>query len=523
MTEDSDSNEQVSDSEASIRERLGSSRRTFMKGASAAAGGAALGSTSGAAGGSDGETEDEDGSNGGNGGPTNVILYIGDGQGMPHISAARYLKAYREDAEEFPLNVTDTPLHLDRHEAHGSVTTFPNDPEQFVADSAATATSIGSNCPDCAASATEVSAGVKTYNGAIGGIIENGEFVHTRSVLEEARDMGYATGLVSTSRMTHATPAAFAAHVPDRGMEDEIARQYIEESDVDVLFGGARQYFMPESREDDDLDLINAAQGKGYEYVEDANGLNSLSEAPALGLFSEESHMSYYVDRKNGKTDEPGLPDMAEKAINLLEAEGGDTGFFMMVESARIDHASHANDPAVVQEQLEADETVGTLLDYAEEHEDTLVISTADHECGGLSLGVDGPYQVNFDVLDELDASNEVLDPAIEEIPSQVSGSDAEVASVSLQEEAVEVFTELTGIDDVTESEAQELRSFYRQPREIINERARIGWNSMGHTGEDIPTYAHGPGADFFDGANDNTDIAQVMFEAIGAEASNSE
>ena len=194
----------------------------------------------------------------------------------------------------------------------------------------------------------------------------------------------------------------------------------------------------------------------------------------------------------------------------------------MMVESARIDHASHANDPAVVQEQLEADRLVGTLLDYADEHENTLVISTADHECGGLSLGVDGPYQVNFDVLDELDASNEVMEPAIEEVPSNVSGTDAEVASMSLQEQVVEVFTEFTGIEDVTESEAQELRSFYRQPREIINERARIGWNSMGHTGEDVPAYAHGPGADFFDGANDNTDVAQVMFEAIGAETSDS-
>lgn len=463
-------------------------RRTFLKGSSAAAGIAALG-MEGTKPANANDTDETDDENDGDDGPTNVVLFIGDGQGRAQLDLGRYLKAYREDSETFPLNVADATYNLDRHDAHGSATTFPDDPEEFVADSASTATAIAT--------------GHKTYNGAIGGVENDaGEFVPKRTVLEEARDMGYAVGLVTTARMTHATPASFASHVPDRDEEEEIAKQYVRDGGVDVLFGGARSYFLPDGRETDDADLVAEAKRNGYRYLTTESELESLDSAPALGLFSESDHLNYTLDRQDGDdTTQPGLGAMAEKAIDLLEARGGRKGFFLMVEAGRIDHAGHANYPVVAHEQLEADDVVGRLLDYAEDsHGETSVITTADHETGGLSLGSGGPYDVNFDVLDGLEASTDALVPLVEEAESR-----EEVSSI-MQEEA--------GID-LLDTELDELRAYNTPVAEILNHRIRLGWTSTGHTAENVPTFATGPNAEFFDGTVDNTDIAGAIRERL--------
>ena len=471
-------------------------RRTFLKGSSAAAGIAALGmeGTKPANANDADETDDHDGDGGNDGdnGPTNVILFVGDGQGRAQLDLGRYLKAYREDSEEFPLNAADVTYNVDRHDAHGSAMTYPDDPEEFVADSAATATAM--------------STGHKTYNGAIGGVESDaGEFVSKRTVMEEARDMGYAVGMVTTARMTHATPASFASHVPDRGEEEEIAKQYVRDSAVDVLFGGARSYFLPDSRETDDENLVAEAKRNGYEYATTASDLESLDSAPALGLFSESDHLSYVLDRGEGDdSTQPGLAAMTEKAVDLLEARGGRKGFFLLVESARIDHAGHANYPVIAHEQLEADAVIGQLLDYAaNSHGETSIITTADHETGGLSLGTGGPYDVNFDVLDGMQASTDALVPLVEEAESR--------------EEVAEIMQEEAGID-LLDTELDELRAYNTPVAEILNHRIRLGWTSTGHTAENVPTFATGPNAEFFDGTVDNTDIAGAIRERLNGD-----
>lgn len=307
----------------------------------------------------------------------NVIAFITDGAGLTQISSARYLNAYRKDPDRFPLNAApdDTMFGLDRHKAHGTITTFPDDPDEFVTDSAAGATAFAS--------------GIKTYNGAIGGYRKDGEFVPVETVLEKAHDEGYAIGLVTTAELTHATPAAFASHVPERGMQEEIARQYVQETRPDVTLGGQRKDFTAEGREDG-RDLIEEAQSNGYTYVETADELAAAKKAPLLGLFTEESHMDYYVDRQNkdGNT-QPDLADMTTKAIELLEKRSrSGYGFFLMVEAGRVDHAGHANDPVLVSEELEAANVASHLIDYVEvpRSKPTFLVSTADHETGGLSL-----------------------------------------------------------------------------------------------------------------------------------------
>ncbi|MDG5758399.1 alkaline phosphatase [Natronococcus sp. A-GB1] len=485
-------------------------RRSFIKGVGALTGGAAL---SGRAAADDGDEEsDADRAEE----CRNAITFIHDGMGPTQVTGARYLKAYQEDPEQFPLNAdpSETPLHMDRHEAHGTMTVFPDDPNEVVIDSAAGATSPGAI--DCAASATGIGAGVKTYNGAIGGIRnEDGEFVPVETILEAASDAGLATGLVTTTRITHATPAAFAAHVPHRSMEDEIAEQYIDAADVDVLLGGGKAHFDPEQR-DDGRDLLGAAEEQGYRIVETDEELADVEESPVLGLFTEDdSHLNYYLDRQSDTT-QPGLVEMTEKALDLLSEN--DEGFFVMVEAGRVDHCGHKNDPAILDEQLEGDRAVGACLDFARDDgtAPTTVVTTADHECGGFSLGRDGIYNVDYEMIDALQASvTEGIVPAIDE----------EVEDV---EDLQTVMSEVAGIEledvDRNHSDADIYRAIDLGPlyaevpalRDMLNRQMLIDFTSHGHTGVDVPLYADGPNAEFFDRARDNTDIADVMADALG-------
>lgn len=428
----------------------------------------------------------------------NVIMHLSDGQGSSHISLGRYLKAYQEDPDSFPRNVKDAEYHYDRHENIGLTTVHPHDPDENITDSAAAGTAF--------------SAGVKSYNAAVGGVEADGQFREVTTVLEAAREEGYATGLVTTARMTHATPAAFASHVRQRDFEAEIASQYLEDGNVDVLFGGGRQYFLPKGRSDG-RDLTQEFQDRGYNYVTDEEELMSADNGPALGLFAPNSHMNYAVDRQGDESDQPSLPTMTDKAVDILEQESDGSGFFLMVESARVDHASHANDYAVGKEMVEADDTVGRILDRAEETAgDTLVISTADHECGGLSLGIDGPYDVNYDVLNNATASGGAIQDAIDEVEVEFGDEGAD--------EIAEILENLGGFEP-TETEIDEAVGYGVGINEIINHRARIGWTSDGHTGEEIPTFANGPGADKVNTAHDHIDLANIMFEAIGVDNPN--
>jgi alkaline phosphatase len=506
----------IGDGERGTREKstyLSASRRSFLAGVSALAGSAALGGGAVAASGG------EESIHGGD--ADSAILFITDGKGHTQVTGARYLKAYQEDSEAFPLNVdpAETGLHMDRHEAQGTMTVFPDDPDELVTDSGAAATALSTigtdenehSCTDCdgvtdcAASATSMSGGVKTYNGAIGGVAdEDGEFVPVETVLEAARDQGKSTGLVTNTRITHATPACFAAHVPERQMEDEIARQYIEETGVDVLLGGGKAHFDPEEREDGE-DILATASEEGYEIIETADKLDAVEQTPVLGLFTEDdSHMNYYLDRlPEDDTGQPGLPEMAEKAIDLLSEN--EEGFFLMIESGRVDHCGHANDPAIAAEQVEGDEAVGTALDYVEDESTpaTTMVTTADHECGGMSLARDGPYNVNFDVLDGMQASaTEGLAPLIEEAESV--------------DEIREIMNEWATIDDMDEYDIARVQRTPDDVKEILNERALIGWTSDGHTAADVPTFAAGPNAEFINAARDNTNIAGLLTDSLG-------
>ncbi len=485
MSETSDSSTKAED-----RSIVSANRRTFMGAVGAITGASALGGS--ALANDDGSETELGGGDSRSGDAHNAIVVIPDGAAQAHISGARYLKAWQEDPEAFPLNITPdgTSLNVDRAEQIGGMSTQPDDPDQLITDSAAAGTAMAT--------------GTKTYSGAISGIGTEENFTPVRTILEAAHDAGMATGLVTTTEITHATPATFASHVPDRGMGEEIARQYVENATVDVLLGGGKHHFDPEEREDGE-DLIGRAQEQGYQYVETDDELANADSRKVLGLFGSETdrstHMSYYVDREYvGDTDEPGLVDMTETAIETLSES--DNGFFLMIESGRVDHQGHAHDNAITHEQLECDEVFGTVLDYVEDPStpETFAMQVADHETGGMSLGADA-YDMDWEAIDDIRASLEHLNDAMGDYQDT--------------DELAEFVEEHTGLElscdeimDVTDG----------QLADVLNAHTQMGWSSDSHTAEEVPAYAHGPNAEFFGRYFDNTAVSVGIADVLGLE-----
>lgn len=279
--------------------------------------------------------------------PKNVILLIGDGMGVAHLTLG-HLATGGLNAERMPVG--------------GLVKTFP----------------FGGMVTDSAASGTAMATGHKTRNGMIS-ISPEGDTL--RTVLEFAEARGMATGLVATCQITHATPAVFAAHVSDRDMEEEIARQ-MTGSGVDVLIGGGWSYFLPkeiaDSRRKDDIDLVGLLK-KRMPVVRSVGELMELEGVSSAAAFLAPLACPPAKERTWS------LAELTSMAIKILSS-GGD-GFFLMVEGSQIDWAAHdRDDDGILHEMKDFDGAVGIALDFAESEGATLVIMTSDHETGGFAL-----------------------------------------------------------------------------------------------------------------------------------------
>lgn len=277
--------------------------------------------------------------------PARVILLIGDGVGTAYWTAARF---------------TSQPLHVERFTTMGLVDTR----------------STSSWITDSAAGGTAYATGVRTYNGAIG---VGPDSLPVPNVLELARDQGWATGIVATSSVTHATPASFVAHVPSRSQEFAIADDLVA-SRVDVFLGGGMSRFAGATRPDS-TDLLETVRST-HTLVTSAAELATvdLAATPRLaGLFAE-IHMPAAAERT------PTLPEMTRAALAVLAKDP--EGFFLMVEGSQPDWVGHDNAPMedVAREVLDFDATIGAVLDFADANPGTLVVVVADHETGGLAI-----------------------------------------------------------------------------------------------------------------------------------------
>jgi alkaline phosphatase len=401
----------------------------------------------------------------------NIILLIGDGMGTSHITLGRIYKGNN--------------LHMNSMPYNGFATTHPiPQDKKWVTDSAAAGTALAT--------------GNKTYNGYISVDVDQKPL---ETILEKALKSDRSVGLVTTARITHATPAAFASHNSSRDAENQIAKEMIGKG-INVLLGGGRGHFLPKSdngKREDDKNLINSAKNLGYEYVESRKELNKINKGNILGLFND-GHMNYEIDRD--KSNEPSIAEMTTKAVKLLNQNK--KGFFLMVEGGRIDQASHANDPATAALDIVAfDDAVKVALDFAKKDKNTLVIVTADHETGGMSLGANGIYDFRPEELKKQKSSLEKLLPTLTE--DNYEKEIKEKLGITLsEEENKEIINSF--------KEKEEITKFLT---DIINKKSNTGWTSRGHTAADVPIKAYGPGAERFSTYMNNTDINKIMVELL--------
>jgi len=279
--------------------------------------------------------------------PNNIILLIGDGMGVSHITAGKIVKGV---------------LNLESFRYMGLLTTHSQN--AFITDSAAAGTAMAT--------------GYKTYNGAIS-VSSNKEPLKT--VVEYAEENGKSTGLVTTCSVTHATPAVFVAHVEHRNQKDLIA-EYIAKSDIDVLFGGGWSYFVPksvkESKRADEKDLI-AILKKRMKVIRSVEEFQQLGVIDSVAGFFAAKHPPQAKYRK------PQLHELTRKAIEILSRNKA--GFFLMVEGSQIDWAAHKNKQEfLLAEMIDFDNAVGVALEFAISDSKTLVLVTADHETGGFAI-----------------------------------------------------------------------------------------------------------------------------------------
>lgn len=272
--------------------------------------------------------------------PKNIILLIGDGMGVAQVYAGI-------TANGGKLNLMQMP-----HTGF-NITTSSNN---YITDSGAGGTAIAS--------------GTKTYNGAIG---VNADTVPVKSILEIAESNGLKTGLVSTSSITHATPASFIAHQKDRGYYENIAADFLD-TDIDLFIGGGRIHF---EKRKDGRNLSHELRTKGYQVEEKLKKIKDVSKP--FVVFTSIGHNEKYSERGDI------LPKSVDLALESLSLS--DKGFFLMVEGSQIDWGGHQNDTEfVVNEVLDFDRAIGQALAFAAKDKNTLVIVTADHETGGMLL-----------------------------------------------------------------------------------------------------------------------------------------
>jgi alkaline phosphatase len=292
------------------------------------------------------------------GAPKNIIFMIGDGMGIAHVSAARIV-----------TGGLGSKLAMDSMPISGFVTTY----------------SANSSVTDSAAAATALATGVKTNNGVIG---QDPKGQRLKSILEAAREIGKSTGLVTTTAITEATPAGFGAHVKSRGEQVEIAEQLLA-GRIDVLLGGGRAYFMPKSKEGswrtDEQDLFAKASTLGYKLAGTVDELSAAKGPKVIGLFAPGNLTT--------QSPEPPLTALTTKATASLSQNK--KGFFLMVEGGQIDSYAHSNDfDGMIRQLTEFDRSVAAAIDFARRDGNTLVIVTADHETGGLTLLQDGTDKI---------------------------------------------------------------------------------------------------------------------------------
>jgi alkaline phosphatase len=458
----------------------------------------------------------------------NVILVVGDGMGISTVTAARIFAGQLAgtSGEEGLLSFERLPY------AALSKTYNTN---QQTSDSAGTMTAMMS--------------GIKTRAGVIGvnqyadrANCASSRGTEVPSLMQQAAERGMATGFVTSTRITHATPAATYAHSPERNWESDadlsdeafangcrdIAAQLLDfdfGAGIHVAMGGGLQAFVPNTQAEpvtgrngvrrDGRDLtqewLNKYPDSAFIWSrEQLQALDTTSTRHVLGLFSR-SQMSYAWDRRSADAQEPSLPEMTAAAIQLLQAQSGETGYFLMIEAGRIDHAHHAGNAfRALYDTVELSQTIDKVLELIDS-DNTLLIVTADHS---HSLTIGGYATRGNPILGTVvanDAHGHARDSvrlAADEMPFTTLGYRDGLG-----------FAEDAGGDTrYTIPIAAGRHNLFEVDTTDPNfhQEALVPLDAEGHAGEDVPIYALGPWAHLFHGVHEQHYIYHVMRHALG-------
>ncbi|AUJ63303.1 alkaline phosphatase [Aestuarium zhoushanense] len=445
----------------------------------------------------------------------NVILMIADGNGVGTNYATRLYVG-----QQLGMLGEENVLPYETNDFYNGIVKTYN---------------INAQTPDSAPTAGAMNTGVKQRFNLIN---LGGDAIHNdcstvagnelKTFAEIATERGMSVGIVSTARLTHATPAAVFSKTANRNWEDEVPEGCTAQTDIasqmingmtsgmiDIALGGGSRYFTPKGdmtpnggtgHRPDGVDLIGQARDAGIQYASNLEELNALDMSqPILGLWTD-SHTSYEADRP---ATEPSLLDMTRTAIDFLSQN--EDGFYLEIEAGRVDHANHAGNFA----RTAADGMIWTqavaLADEMTNDEDTLIIVTADHEHAIAFNGYCGrgtPIQgLCFQIAKEGEIHSDELALAADGKPYSVITYTNGAGTVLKQEEGSNDFT--GSRPDVTQEEAMDLD--YLQ-------QALIPMESETHSGEDVAVYAKGPWAHLVDGTIEQNLIFHVMNHAINAD-----
>ncbi|MCX5915301.1 MAG: alkaline phosphatase [Deltaproteobacteria bacterium] len=475
--------------------------------------------------------------------PKNVILLIGDGMGPESVGLAIYYNRF--------MNGMDKRLNMERLMAAGNTgycLTYQ----------------YGTVVTDSASAATALASGVKTRDAIIG---KDHEGRSMKTLVDITRQLGKSAGVISNTRMTHATPAAFYANVVHRDMENEIAAQLVERGDLAIALSGGAQHFIPAgvkvedhpalkgidikagwggSRRKDSRDLIGEARNKGYAFVASEKELLALDAQKTeklFGLFSASSFPSAIDRQPQHQTGVPTLSQLTEKSLEILKKNP--RGFFLMVEGGQIDNVAHGNDVAsVLHEMMEFDGAMGVVMSFAEQNPDTLVVVTADHDTGGLAIasssynppppiklasGETWKTKYNFAekvIFEKMAKQKKSFLKMVEDSkwnPAALKKEIEESTAFAITEEqaaALIAKDSRTGFPTMKEN-----RKFYKSDEKtptalmgrLFGKEMNTAWAVGTHTHTPVMIFANGPLAEKFRGLLDNVEVPQIIAGGWGA------
>ncbi len=443
--------------------------------------------------------------------PKYIFYFIGDGMGFGHVQTTEYFCRFGQNAE-----TPDSLIFL----------TFPV--------SSSLQTYSANNLMTCSSAAgTALACGTKTNNTFLG-VGPEGE--HLTSIAEQLRDKGMKIGIITTVAPDDATPGAFYAHQPSRKLFYQIGKDAAE-SNFDFI-GGAGLREPNNKNNPSDINLFTYFSDKGYTLCRGIDGYEqSGKNADKILLLqadsSKTSSLGYTMDQEENSLT---LPFMTKAAIGHL-SKNAKKGFFLMAEGGLIDHAAHINDAGcMVQEILSFNESLKAAYEFYKKHpKETLIIVTADHETGGLALGtVDGNNMQHLDYINYQKISKDKLAKIIKNILKENKKNSWNEMKEFLKKnfglwDKIPVntgeegdlmkyfqvtFLSKTGIE--TQTLYAHTDQFTEAVFKLINKKAGIGWTTFSHTGNPVPFYAIGVGAENFSKPMNNKDIPAILRKLSG-------